>query len=156
MQVQLSGNERIKATEETKKWRLLSVVVWHDPGYGLPPVSAGQRVGSSLVEDPEPVDGRAMDRHRPSIRSQATFLRLTVVGLPIRKDYREGRKPCLPLYVFSVPLIAGCPGLVPGWRAFLAINCVPLPTPPPILSRPSRVPARARKDRWRGARWRLL
>ena len=56
-------------------------------------------------------------------------------------------------YVFSVPLIAGCPGLVPGWRAFPAINRVPLPTPPPVLSRLSRVPAEARKDRRRGARW---
>ena len=41
-------------------------------------------------------------------------------------------------YVFSVILIVGCPGLVPGWRAFLALNRVPLPTPPPDLSRPSR------------------
>ena len=27
---------------------------------------------------------------------------------------------------------AGCPGLVPGWRAFLATQRLPLPTPPPV------------------------
>ena len=32
-------------------------------------------------------------------------------------------------YVFSVPLIAGCPGLVPGWCAFLTIHRVPLSPP---------------------------
>ena len=42
---------------------------------------------------------------------------------------------------------------MPGWRAFPAINRVPLPTPPPVLSRPSRNTAGTRKDRWRGPRW---
>ena len=60
-----------------------------------------------------------------------------------------------PWYVISVSLIAGCPGLVPGWRAFPAIYRVLLPTSPPVLSRPSRVSAWARKDRGRGARWQL-
>ena len=40
--------------------------------------------------------------------------------------------------MFSVPLIAGCPGLVPGWRAFPAINRVPLPTPARPFSPHSR------------------
>ena len=59
-------------------------------------------------------------------------------------------------YVFSVPLIAGCPGLVPGWRAFPAINRVPLPTPRPVLSRPSPVATGLGRERdGRGARWQL-
>ena len=57
--------------------------------------------------------------------------------------------------MISVSLIAGCPGLVPGWRAFPAIYRVLLPTPPPVLSRPSRNTAWARKDRGRGAWWQL-
>ena len=32
-----------------------------------------------------------------------------------------------------MPSIAGCPGLVSGWRAFPAINRVRLPTPPPYV-----------------------
>ena len=59
------------------------------------------------------------------------------------------------LYVINVSLIAGCPGLVPGWRAFPAIYRVLLSTPPPFLSRPSRNTAWARKERGRGARWQL-
>ena len=57
------------------------------------------------------------------------------------------------LYMINVPLIAGCPGLVPGWRAFPAIKRVPLLTPPPVLFRLSRNTAEAKKDRWRGVRW---
>ena len=63
-------------------------------------------------------------------------------GIPARLDMQSnsppGRRPTpnpsQEGYVFSVPLIAGCPGLVPGWHAFPAINRVPLPTPPPVLS----------------------
>ncbi len=72
---------------------------------------------------------------------------------------KDGESDCRTLPYGREPsvksLIAGCPGLVPGWRAFPAINRVLLPTPPPVLSRPGRVPAGARKDRWRRTGWQL-
>ena len=58
-------------------------------------------------------------------------------------------------YVFSAPLIAGCPGLVPGWRAFPAINRVPLPTPARPFSPHSRGAGNGARRDGRGARWQL-
>ena len=42
-----------------------------------------------------------------------------IEGLRARSYLRKlATRPAMPGYLLSVPLIAGCPGLVPAWRAF--------------------------------------
>ncbi len=50
--------------------------------------------------------------------------------------------------------IAGCPGLVPGWRAFPAISRVSTnPSAGPFSPQSRHAGTEAKKDRRRGARW---